>query len=628
MTNTNSNRFNNDQVCELREANHSPIYGYQHLPILTLEKSIEKLLPIVPGLGNYVIQAKENCRKTSTNLTLDESASIYLYTMQISFFSKLNKDLRAKNRNALKPWFSYLKLLITALEKLPSLEITIWRGVNDDVSSSFINNDEEIWWGINSCSKDPNIVGIYVGPKGTIFAINAIQGKDISEYSAVKDEEEVVLMPGTRLFVRYKPMNFENCLLIIHLHEEPKLRLTTVENHRKIALVIGNNKYQTKYLTYCVNDAIDLSITLENMGFLVITKFNVNYEIMDKEIRNFTESIQSNDIVLFFFSGHGLQSENENYLVPCDEDLEYQTISLQYILEQMTLKDPLTIIYLLDCSREYFLQNRSLLQGMTNMKALSNSIIISACAPNTIAKDQSINDRNGVFTYYLVQNIIKPAENILLMLTNVTNGVANETNNRQIPYVTSDLKRKDIYLVSSEWKNSINSSLNHIPLIKSGKQFGGTGGHTFDDYIENNLTYSHYLRGMITGCKALPLDWCQFCYSSSNDNCQMIIQTDMQGTCETDDDIERFIINQNERINKIQVVIDYVILLVGDIRKLVPLIRGIRFFTTNGQSSQSIDHLEGDSYTEEFYGYFVGYITGRSGLLIDQLQFHWFRNNS
>ncbi|CAF1175455.1 unnamed protein product [Adineta steineri] len=181
--------------------------------------------------------------------------------------------------------------------------------------------------------------------------------------------------------------------------------------------------------------------------------------------------------------------------------------------------------------------------------------------------------------------------------------------------------------VSPECKNAINS-LNYIPLIKSGKQLGGTGGHNFDDFIESNLTYLHYLRGMITGCKDLPLDWCQFCYSSSNDDCQMIMQSEIRGTCETNDDTERFIINENERINKIQVVVDHEILFVNDIQKIVPLIRGIRFFTTNGQTSQSIDHLQGDLYTEELYGYFVGYVTGRSGLFIDQLQFYWFKNNS
>ncbi|CAF1658942.1 unnamed protein product [Adineta ricciae] len=617
---TNSSRFINDQVCELREANHSPIYGYQHLPISTFEESIVKLLPILPSLQYYVTQARENCTKTATTLTLDESAAIYLYTMPIPFFSKLNDDLRAENRNALKPWFPYLKLFITALEKLSSLEITIWRGVSGDVSSSFTNKGEEIWWSVNSCSKNPDIVGRYIGPTGTVFAINALQGKDISEYSAIKDEEEVVLMPGTRLIVRYQPMNFEDRLLIIHLYEEPKFKLTK-ENQRKIAFVIGNDNYQSNRLATSVNDAKDLSQTLEMLGFLVITKFDVTYEIMDKEIQNFIKLIQTNDIVLFFFSGHGSQWKNENYLIPCDTndqlDFKCRAINAQNVLEQMVLKNPLAVIYLLDCSREYYVQ------GMTHMIALPGSIVVSACAP----KDRRINGRNGTFTYHLLRNITKPGEGILLMLTGVADAVANETNNMQVPCITSALKRNDIYFIAPNSKQSISSSLGLSPFVRAGKRFGGTGGHSFDDFTENKLTYSHYLRGMMTGCKDDPLDWCQFCYSSLNDDCQMLIQAGLQGTTERSNTIEQFIINEDERINKVQVVVNCVELLVNGARKLVPLVRGIRLFTKNGHTSQSIDHLERDLYTEEFEGYFVGYVTGRSGLLIDQLQFHWFRND-
>lgn len=163
--------------------------------------------------------------------------------------------------------------------------------------------------------------------------------------------------------------------------------------------------------------------------------------------------------------------------------------------------------------------------------------------------------------------------------------------------------------------------------IKSGKKFGGSsGGHSFDDLTTNELTSAHYLCGMITGCTKHPLNWCQFCYSSPNDNEEIIIESELQGNYETGDLIERFLIDRNERINKIQVVVTHEILYVNNVKKLIPLVRGIRLFTTNGRSSESIDHLKGVLYTEEFAGCYVRYVTGRSGLLIDQLQFHWYCN--
>jgi hypothetical protein len=166
-------RFVSNAIVELQEANRGPIFGYQHLSIPTIDKAIEKLIPLVPGIEDYVSKAKEVCNRHSNILTLDESAALYLYSMPISFFSCLNDTLRAEKRHALKPWFAFLKLFLTALEKLPSTKETIWRGVCGDVGSIFADNDIHIWWSINSCSMALNIVQPFSGEKGTLFAIDA-----------------------------------------------------------------------------------------------------------------------------------------------------------------------------------------------------------------------------------------------------------------------------------------------------------------------------------------------------------------------------------------------------------------------------------------------------------------------
>ncbi|CAF1625493.1 unnamed protein product [Adineta ricciae] len=69
-------------------------------------------------------------------------------------------------------------------------------------------------------------------------------------------------------------------------------------------------------------------------------------------------------------------------------------------------------------------------------------------------------------------------------------------------------------------------------------------------------------------------------------------------------------LDTNDKINKIQAVLnsDYV--------------HDIRFFITHGRTSKSIDHLVEHVLTEELANCTVGYVTGRSGDRIDQLQFH------
>jgi hypothetical protein len=213
-------RFVNNALSELQEVNRSPIYGYQHLPILPLEEAIEKIIPLVPGIVEYVSKAKKNCNQNSNLLTCDESAAVYLYTMQTPLFSSLNTTLRAEHRHLLKPWFAFLKLFITALEKLPSTRDTVWRGVNRDETLTFVDNDLHIWWSINSCSRDPSVIQPFLGESGTLFAIDAIHGKNISAFSAIPDENEVILMPGTRVCRKYETLSLIDRFFFVHLEEE------------------------------------------------------------------------------------------------------------------------------------------------------------------------------------------------------------------------------------------------------------------------------------------------------------------------------------------------------------------------------------------------------------------------
>jgi hypothetical protein len=212
-------RFVNNTLSELEEANRNPIFGYEDLPVLTLEEAVEKIIPLVSRLMDYVATAKKKYNRHSPLLTRDESAAIYLYSMPTSFFLRLNETLRAENRHELKPWFAFLKLFITALEKLPSTTETVWRGVYGDVGSIFADDDVHIWWSVNSCSIDLRSIQPFLGDKGTLFAIHTISGKDISAFSAIPDEREVVLMPGTRVRPKSGPLSFINRLFVVHLEE-------------------------------------------------------------------------------------------------------------------------------------------------------------------------------------------------------------------------------------------------------------------------------------------------------------------------------------------------------------------------------------------------------------------------
>lgn len=225
MEDTRRVHFVNNALSELENANHSPIYGYQHLPIMTLEESTEKLIPLIDGMANDVSIAKNHCKKEDLySLTHDESAAIYLYTMATSFFRLLNEALRSEDRHALEPCFGFLKLFITALQKIPSTKRTVWRGVAGDVGSVFADGDIHIWWSINSCSLDLKVVERYLSNPGTLFAIDVIHGKNISAFSAFPEEQEIILMPGTSVSAKNLPLTVESSFFLIDLKEEDQQR--------------------------------------------------------------------------------------------------------------------------------------------------------------------------------------------------------------------------------------------------------------------------------------------------------------------------------------------------------------------------------------------------------------------
>lgn len=253
---------------------------------------------------------------------------------------------------------------------------------------------------------------------------------------------------------------------------------TTIEG-KSIALVIGNSKYKNSSLDNCVNDSFDLSKVLRRIGFFVTTVIDSDFEAMETAIDRFIEFIDPNAKVIFFFSGHGVQYENQNYLIPCDDDriqglsdLKYRAINAQKILDLMSNRNPFLIVFLLDCCRTYDLPNvhktKSLdttSKGCTVMATKAGMLIGFASAPGTVAIDHAPNSRNGMFTYHLLQHITRPEEELLMLLTDVSSGVVNDTGGKQQPYIISALNQRGIHLVQKQSGKFSESSKSDIVIL-------------------------------------------------------------------------------------------------------------------------------------------------------------------
>ena len=132
---------------------------------------------------------------------------------------------------------------------------------------------------------------------------------------------------------------------------------------RRVALVIGNSAYRyAPKLENPKNDAADLSNALRTLGFEVIEGKDLDRKGMEDAIGQFTDKIKTAKLAAFFYAGHGLQIDSENYLVPIDgriervADLNTNAVSLRYILGQLE-KDQRVNLLFLDACRDNPLLN-------------------------------------------------------------------------------------------------------------------------------------------------------------------------------------------------------------------------------------------------------------------------------
>ena len=205
----------------------SPIPEYENTPLVSIDKAIVPLQPIVPHITNMVQAVKMNSSEPEEGLTRDESNSIRLYTLEwqpseYSLFYILNKALRSTNRQLLKPWLLYLRLILTALSRLPSTHLIVYRGINMDLTKQYPVGATIIWHGFSSCMKMAtqfeNKLFLNKTGKRTLFIINSHSSKQIHQHSTYESEGEILLLPA-RQFTVASCVNKGKGLHIIELNE-------------------------------------------------------------------------------------------------------------------------------------------------------------------------------------------------------------------------------------------------------------------------------------------------------------------------------------------------------------------------------------------------------------------------
>lgn len=210
------------------------------------------------------------------------------------------------------------------------------------------------------------------------------------------------------------------------------------------ALVIGNASYRhAAVLQNTLNDARDLADELQQAGFKVRRVENTGLHELIDAVDGFVNQLHaSGGVGLLYYSGHGVQVDGQNYLVPVDARLQsrskikYEAYALNDALRRMGGRGAGSVnLVILDACRDNpFASTRSLgSKGLAKIDAPESTLILYAAKPGQTASDNP-QGRNGLFTKHLRQAIRRPGVNVEVAFGDVVKEVYQESGRQQYPW--------------------------------------------------------------------------------------------------------------------------------------------------------------------------------------------------
>jgi len=229
-------------------------------------------------------------------------------------------------------------------------------------------------------------------------------------------------------------------------------------SQERIALVIGNADYQISALKNALNDAQDIAKALENLDFKVTLVENADKKTMKEAIYDFGDMLNKDTVSLFYYAGHAIQFQGENYLIPINalpeikkpwhyEDEAVRSARISKNMEESGSK--LNFIFLDACRNNPIpAVSRGITQGLTRSQDAEGSLIAFSTSPGSTAEDGE--GRNSPYTKNLLKYINTPNQPIELMLKDVKKAVSNDTNGSQLPWYESSITGNFCFKTTSE----------------------------------------------------------------------------------------------------------------------------------------------------------------------------------
>jgi hypothetical protein len=232
-----------------------------------------------------------------------------------------------------------------------------------------------------------------------------------------------------------------------------------VDIEPRVALVIGNAHYAHAItLANPSNDAKLIGGTLKKLGFDVILVTDAQQKTMQRAVIEFGDRLAKagpEATGLFYYAGHGMQVEGENYLIPVDAsiqreaDVEIDAVPATLVLKQMAFANSRVNIIILDACRDNPLASdfRSMgsTRGFAEIRSKPKGTFISySTAPGEVAADGS--DGHSPFAEALAGAMMQPGLDLPEVFQRVRERVLEVTDQKQTPWDSSSLV-KSFYFV-------------------------------------------------------------------------------------------------------------------------------------------------------------------------------------
>lgn len=227
---------------------------------------------------------------------------------------------------------------------------------------------------------------------------------------------------------------------------------------KRIALVIGISKYENvPALPNPENDAQAVAAALERLGFEVEFHPDVSRTDLDPILAQFDQALEGADIAMFYYAGHSIQIDGENYIAPRDTvlsepgDIERYLLKMSDITRLMDTKAAVRITVLDACRDNPFLESaqqskelasRGLQPGLAHISGperleeggetnVYGSVVAYAAASGHTASDGE--GKHSPYTQAFLDNVEEPGLEIGQMFRNIASSVIQATDNEQQP---------------------------------------------------------------------------------------------------------------------------------------------------------------------------------------------------